>query len=476
MKCKLKALAVLICAAVGSGCASIPDSTDRTSLTDLTNNAISGWETTPPLIYRTHRQAADLLKPEKLPEAYYQKSVEIELGARVRIEELVQIIQLAGIPVILATEELSEISAFIPKYSGPIGALLDSLATASDLSFAWASGVLVIDKSSPYILRTPQNEEIGKMIVKALESMGATDVEASKEAGLVSFRASHRNRERIESYLDRLAVNTSMINLQLAVMNVTLDEERRRGLDWSSVVIQGGDLGLLVQEAAESVTDAVTDGATQAMTGLAGQLSNSAASVVYKKENISLQGVLNMLSTYGESRTVQNLTLKTLSGVPVELRSGESIPYISELNLNVNEGTTSSGTTTETVETGFDVEVMPFYDAEDRLVTIELNLSMKSLVSWEELSTGGEDGEKLRQPRIQEQSITNIARLEAGETALIGGLVYESVSDNLTSLAGLERLPIGSKAVKSGYNALFFLVRPTVVVYGPRTVNSEVAP
>jgi type II secretory pathway component GspD/PulD (secretin) len=180
-----------------------------------------------------------------------------------------------------------------------------------------------------------------------------------------------------------------------------------------------------------------------------------------------------MLSTYGESRTVQNLTLKTLSGVPVELRSGESIPYVDNVSLNVNYNSSTSGAKTTTVDTGFDINITPFYDAEDNLVTVELDLEMKSLVGFKELSAGDQLG-TLTRPQVQDQSIKNIARMEAGETALIGGLVYESASDNRTGLAGFEHVPIGSKAKRNNYNALFILMRPTVVVYGPRSEMNEV--
>jgi type II secretory pathway component GspD/PulD (secretin) len=141
--------------------------------------------------------------------------------------------------------------------------------------------------------------------------------------------------------------------------------------------------------------------------------------------------------------------------------------------LNVNETSSTSGANTTTVETGFNIEIVPFYDAEDNLVTVELDLEMKSLVGFKELNAGEQLG-TLTRPQIQDQSIKNIARMEAGETALIGGLVYESASDNRTGLAGFEHIPMGSKSQRNSYNALFILMRPTVVVYGPRSEQNEV--
>jgi hypothetical protein len=481
MKGSLKLLPTLLCAAVMAGCTSIPQSHERTSLSDLRENAVSGWESTPAMVYRTHRQGAQLLEPDTLPAKLYETPVELGLARRISVEELASIIQLAGVPTMLATDELAEVNVFVPSYNGPIGVLLDSLGAASSLSFSWNRGVLILDKDRPYLLRIPQNTELAEAISKALTSMGAADVQASKEAGLISFRASTQDRARITAYLDRLAVNTSMVNLQMAVMNVSLNEESSRGLDWSSIALKAGDLGLL-KSAADAAAVAVEEGVEDVVTapvqdvvtrGTAAALDGGGLSVVFKGSNLTLDAVLNMLSTYGESRTVQNLTLKTLSGVPVELRSGESIPYVEDMSLNVNEYSATSGVTTTTVDIGFEVEVSPFYDAEDNLVTVELDLSMKSLVGFRELSTGTAEGGTISRPQVQDQEIKNIARLEAGETALIGGLVYESVSDNRNTLTGLERLPVGSKKLKTSRNALFILLRPTVVVYGQRPVVSE---
>lgn len=339
--------------------------------------------------------------------------------------------------------------------------------------------MLVIDADAPYMLRIPQNEDLAEAITGAIGQMGAQDVEASLEAGVVSYRASNRDQTKIAAYLDRLSVNTSMVNLQVAVLNVSLDEQQRRGLDWSALSVSAGKLGLLENgmEAVSSIVngaeDVAEEAASQIITGAAARASGSGIAVVVQQENVSLEGVLNMLSTYGDSKTMQNLTLKTLSGVPVELRSGQSIPYVGDVSLSVNERNATSGVSTETVDTGFEVAIAPFYDAEDELVTIDLELTMKSLIGFRELSAGDQIG-TLSRPEIQDQFLKNIARLQAGETALIGGLVYESVSDNRTSLAGMERLPIGSKALRTSKNAMFVLIRPTVVVYGPRQTTREV--
>lgn len=467
----------LLAISVLAGCSSIPQPSERESLAAMQSNAVSDWDSTPAIIRHEFAKAAEVLTPRQIPQSLYSNQISIELSERITVDELAGILSMAGAQVILATDELEDVSIFVPRYSGAMGVLLESLAASSELSFTSMQDTLIIDVTAPYLLRVPQNEDIGEAIGKIIASMGAKEVQVSKEAGIVSYRAASRDQAKITAYLDRIAVNTSMVNLQVAVLNVSLTEEQRKGLDWSSLSLSVGKIGLLdaAEAAAEAVgvvadaaEEATTEVAAEAIYGSAAKLSGSGVSVIVSEKNVGLEGVLNMLSTYGESKTVQNLVLKTLSGVPVELRSGESIPYVEDVSLNVNERSSTSGVSTSTVETGFEVEISPYYNDEENLVTVELDLSMKSLIGFRELSAGNQIG-TISRPQVQDQSIKNIARMAAGETALVGGLIYESVSDNRTGLAGLERYPIGSKALRTQSNAMFILLRPTVVVYGPRS-------
>lgn len=475
----------LLAAAILSGCSAIPQPEERQSHEAMQSEAISDWDTTPALIRRSFVHNAEILEPQKIPASLYNMPVSIELSERVSVDELASLLGMAGVQVILATDQLEDVSVFVPRFDGTMGVLLDSLAASSELSFTAHKDTLIIDVTAPYLLRVPQNEDIGEAIAEAIASMGGEDVDVSKEAGIVSYRAANRDQLKITAYLDRIAVNTSMVNLQVAVLNVSLSEEQRSGLDWSALSLTVGKVALLEQaaeEVVETITDAATDAAAGAATeaaeevvyGAAGNLTGSGLSVIVNEENFGLEGVLNLLSTYGESKTVQNLVLKTLSGVPVELRSGQSIPYVEDVSLNVNERSSTSGVSTTTVETGFEVEISPYYNDEENLVTVELDLSMKSLIGFRELSAGNQIG-TISRPEVQDQSIKNIARMAAGETALVGGLIYQSVSDNRTNLSGLERYKIGSKALRVQNNAMFILLRPTVVVYGPRKMTAGVS-
>ena len=481
-------LAATLAAILLSGCAAFPSPSERPTLDDARDRASDGWEAIPAITYRSQRNGIRLMEPGRLPAELFDRPVELTMNGQFSVEDLIGLLDAVDIPVALATSELADMSVRLPRYNGALGPLLGAISSMTDISFSWVGGVLIVDKMGQYMVRIPQNEEIGQNISSALGNMGAENVSLSETAGTVSYRATRRDQKVIESYLDKLSVNTAVINLQLAVINVNLDDQRNTGFDWSALSVQAGDLDIDASapstpspapgmggndgDYAAGLTAGNTGGSSTSQTIVG--LSSQGLSLSSVSSNLSLSAALNLLSTYGESRTMQNLTLKTLSGVPVELRSGESIPYVERVDVRITSGTDSTlgGTDTATVETGFNIELSPVFDADEEVVTVGVDMDVKSLVGFRDLSAGDQIG-TLSQPQIQDQELRSIVRLDAGETVLLGGLIYESVSDNRTSLAGLEDRRVGSRNYRSDQRALFVLLRPTVTLYGQNRTEGE---
>ena len=445
-----------------SGCTAMPDGKVGTSYSTAVDNKPSDWEHEPSISYKT-------IKPLKkidgnhgdAPLDLLSKNIVIETNTWMTGNQLAYLLSAADVPLVFASSEsLDEIRLYLPRFEGSLDELIKVISQSSNISFKWTGSSFLMDSDYLYLVKVPQHEEVIKNISKTLESFGAKDISSDITTGMIIYRSSTKNQSIIQSYLDEVYINTAMVNLQLAVINVNLDKTRRTGFDWSSLSVKAGDLGLL-DAGNINLDDAVSDAVQE---GVVSTLSGSGITLKSAASRLTLDGVLNMLSMYGDSKTIQNLNLKTLSGLEVKLRSGESIPYVEDVSLNVNETSSTSGASTSTVETGFEIKLNPNFDHESTLLTIDMDLVMKSLVGFVELSAGNQIGAVTR-PQIQDQDIKNIVRLKAGETVLVGGLIYESVSDNRSSLAGLERLPVGSKSLIRKQNALFILMRPTVTVY-----------
>ena len=465
------AIALLI-----GGCSSIPDQSEGPNLTEISKDRVSDWEYVPAITHKSYRNNLDLLEPGSIPTALYDIPMDVDLDNDLSVRNLIPFFEREGVSVAIADNDIADQLITIPKYSGNLGGFLAILSNVTDLSFRWEGQTLIVDKQGDYIVSVPQNEDLLEGVESALDSIGASEISVSLEAGLISYSATQSRQRFVEAYLDQLSANTALINLQVAVVNVSLNRSQSSGLNWSSLSAKVGDLGL-IGAGNESSSNGGSNGespGSSAAGGFAGTLTGSSFDFAAEGADISLDGVLSLLSTYGDTRTTQNLTLKTLSGISVNLRSGQTIPYIDNLETSSRSGedATISGTDVEELETGFEVEISPYYDSSSQIVTINLDVSLKSLIGFRELVAESSTG-ALRQPETRDQELTSIVRLEAGETALIGGLVYESVSDNRSSLRGLEDAKIAGKNTETTNNALFILTRPTVTVYGPDHRSEE---
>jgi hypothetical protein len=180
-----------------------------------------------------------------------------------------------------------------------------------------------------------------------------------------------------------------------------------------------------------------------------------------------MTGLINTLRTYGEARTSQNVVLRTLPGTEVKIRSGNSVPYVSGISSSIGSDSGSSTTSNvdiDTVETGLTMTMLPNLDAKSGIVTMAVEMELKSLLGFIEVS-GGNDAGTFSQPNTQEQSFNDIARLSLGDTVVLGGVTFDSINDARTSMAGLEKLPVGNQKDSHKREALFIVIRPTAVMY-----------
>lgn len=441
--------AIGVLAASVSGCASIPQGHERTSLEFHNQSMSDSWAATPAKTYIDKAYNIEVQEPGLIPDRIKSKKVHIHASAYLSPDDLIFILDKYGVNAVVSSKEIENAKVYVPRYSGTVGELLDIIASASDLDFRYVGNSVVIDDSKQFIVKIEQQKDLADKIASTVEKMGAEEVVASTESGTITYSASSKNQVLISNYLERLALNSSVIQLQVAVITVRLKDERNTGFNWSEFAMGFGNSRNIDNET----------------TGFIGRLTGSAMGLQFADDGINVAAALNMLSTYGESKTSQNLTIQTLSGVPVSLKSGDKIPYISDIPTTTNDNNTTSGLETETVETGFKIDLDALYDSDESLVTISMDLSLKSLIGFIDLSAGEQLG-TITQPQVQEQALNNIVKLKAGQTAMVGGLIIENYSDNRQSISTLDKLPLGSKSMDSTRTAIFIMLRPTVTVFG----------
>ncbi|AXH59395.1 type II secretion system protein GspD [Pseudomonas amygdali] len=467
----------------------------------LTDKMKEGWAKETPAL-KTVALDHDFMieSPQAIPKAIAEKKVEVMFSKESTLDDLGGVLADQGFFLVVPDEALRSKKIVIFNYKGAFGDFLNAISIAHGLSFSWLPGnILMVTESKPYIVQIPQNDTVAKAIEENITSLGATDVKTSVQAGTIQYRANQQNQYRIENMVKKMGINASLVSMQVAVINVSIDSERNTGFDWSSLKAGIGALGLASTDSttgtgtgtgtstssnnsssnsnsnSSSGTDTGTgtdDTTVKGRTkGVFAGLSSKGLELNIAAGDFSFLSAFNLLSTYGETKTTQSVSMDTISGEEVAIKSGQKIPYIDSIGVNsnnnngYNNSSNSLGSTdVKDVDIGLELKLKPYYDNRSKLVSIGVDLKLSSLLRFVELSAGNQIG-TLTRPQTQEQSFTDNVKVRAGESMIIGGLMYDQLSDNRSNLAMLDDYKTASKSAKVTRTAMFILIRPTVTVF-----------
>jgi type II secretory pathway component GspD/PulD (secretin) len=370
----------------------------------------------------------------------------------------------------------------------------------------------MVTESKPYILQIPQNDSVAKAIDENITALGAKDVKTSVQAGTIQYTANQQNQQRITKMIEKMGVNASLVSMQVAVLNTAIDRELNQGFDWSSLKAGIGALGLANVDTDSSSANNGTGNGSNGSNSLLGSgtgtgngttngsdntttikgrtsglfmgLGKDGLAVNVSTGNFNFLSAFNLLSTYGETKTTQSVSMDTISGEEVAIKSGQKVPYIDSVGVNSSNGYNNSGsnnngninslgsTSVKEVDIGLELKLKPYFDDRSKLVSINVDLKLSSLLRFVELSAGNQIG-TLSRPQTQEQSFTDNVKVRAGESLIIGGLMYDQLTDNRSNLAVLDNYDTASKEKKISRTAMFILIRPTVTVFSAKGVVHE---
>ena len=347
-------------------------------------------------------------------------------------------------------------------------------------------------------------------------------------------------RDVIGPYLDRFSRNMAVVTIQTALVSVSITDDSSTGFDWNKlkVAFDGRNSKLSALTSGTSTTATTASGLVNPATGLATTglgatglatgygttgygatglgttgLGTSGTSGIelstvdpgrvmdLTKDGLvvsttslgrlggafgatSITGAIDFLSNFGTTKVDQNVQMKTLSGTEVKLRSGQQVPYVRGVQLSGagygngygnQYGGGLGSSLTDKVETGLTMEVTPYYDADAEVVTMEVDVKLKEILSFVDLNAGNQLG-SFTQPLTQDQELTDIVRIQAGRTVVIGGLQSDSetftgveptaLRNATASRAGGSGV-FGNRSQKVKRNALFIILRPAVTVFVP---------
>jgi hypothetical protein len=415
---------------------------------------------------------------EPLPGSLASRRINVSFPAGENtLERLMAMVNFTGVRVATRVEggdgaRFNQRSLPFQSFNGSYADLAAVLETGAGIVAWWQNGTLFLSDRDRFAFTVPQNQAVIDSVMSDLKSLGATDITQSLRGGQIIFSASPgAYNEVIRPYVERIHRNMAMVRVQVAVVGVQLTDQSASGFDWNAFSLQFSQGGSSVSTSGSTPAATPTVSARLAQTGKLLGLSGT----------FNVNAAISFLSKFGETNTRQNVEVHTLSGALVTLRSGETIPYVSGVGVNAigsgaanNPGTTLSpgvigSAQTSSVQTGLTIKLTPFFDADNRIVTVDMNVLLNNLLEFRDLSAGSQLG-TLTQPVTQEQSLNDIVRVVAGNTVVLGGLQTEnnafSGNDPTMLRTGGGTSPSGGKRSQDvRKEALFIILRPTVTVF-----------
>lgn len=239
-------------------------------------------------------------------------------------------------------------------------------------------------------------------------------VVADEENNALMIYATGKDYKKIEAALDELDVVATQVIIEASILEVTLSDELKYGMEWAFKNSLGNSYdgaGLLA---------AAAGGPPAALAGFSYTITNSAGDISAVLNALSKQSLLNVISTP---------SVMVLDNHTAYIHVGDQVPIFSAQTI------TDGGRTTQSVEykdTGVKLSVKPSVNA-GGLVTMDVEQSVTDV---------GEIDSATGQRAFLERNINSRVAVRSNESVVLGGLIRENASSGSTGVPFLHKIPV----------------------------------
>jgi len=293
-------------------------------------------------------------------------------------------------------------------------------------------------------------------------------------AGTITVMATHREHALVQGYLEgvRQAAERQVL-IECTIVEVKLSQSYQGGIDWQRIW-QRGQGWQLSQE-------------------LLGSALGSAPRFVlgYGTADGDIQASVRLLERFGRTRVLSSPKIMALNNQTALLKVVDNIVYFtvaSSVSQNQTQTLQSVTTTPNTVAVGVVLSLTPQIDAAGTVNLIArptISRIARFVDDPNPLLKVDAQGEPLpnpipnRVPEIQVREMESVIRLHSRQTAVLGGLIQDSVRRDRDQVPALGSLPRVGDAFALRDEAfdkteLVIFLRPTVVV-SPSIHSAELA-
>lgn len=289
----------------------------------------------------------------------------------------------------------------------------------------------------------------GSTVIRRNTFREAASVIVNPESGIVTVRATQRQHEKIQEFLDRV-INSArrQVMIEATIVEVTLGDGYEQGIDWSRLIGSGRfSLAMNTLRAANSANNLVFNGNT-------------------------VETGIRLLESFGTTKVLSSPRLSVLNNQTALLKVVENVVYFN-VQAELTAATTISApvraftTTPQTVSVGMVLTVTPQISDNDAVI-LNVRPTITSISDF--VTDPNPDLKEVsnRVPQIRTREIESIMRVGSGDIAVLGGLMEDGVDYKNNRIPVIGQVPVVGEVFNNRNNSasrseLVIFLRPVVI-------------
>ena len=290
----------------------------------------------------------------------------------------------------------------------------------------------------------------------------------SRSASTVTVSAPYPVVERVSSYIaDTNKKLLRQVTVNVAVYSVTLDKKSMLNFDPQGLFDNGKIAASLGNVASfNPLIPGLIPGSTSIQSGVPGL---NAGIVDPNSDFAGSNALIQALDSRGNVSVVTTAAVTTMSGQPVPLQVANTRGYVKEIETSVTDnGTVSTSLSTDTVNTGFSLNVIPQV-MDDGRVLLQYGINVSELAGKEDgFDVFAVNGNQVQLPNVNQRSFIQESLMKNRSTLVLAG--FEQVQDQANN-SGVGHPDF--KLLGGGYDGantrqvLVIAITPTVLDNSP---------
>lgn len=251
----------------------------------------------------------------------------------------------------------------------------------------------------------------------------AASVIINQETGIISVRATHKQHQKINDFIQQVFNSAKrQVLIEATIIEVILNDNYQQGIDWKKITGFG------------------------AFSFIGNSLNNNNINLSYINDNDKTI-LVNLLETFGETKVLSSPHLAVLNNQTAMLKVVENYVYFNvkaDTISTANVGTTTTYTSTpQTVSVGVVMSVTPQI-SKDNIVMLNVRPTITQIAY-----TVADPNPDLQKngiqnllPVIDTREIESVLRIKSGQTAILGGLMKDEVNLKRSAVPILGNIPL----------------------------------